>query len=308
MTLKLIHNKISMFKLILFLFIFSVIIYSPISNDKAFAAITLNWTAPTTNTDGSTLTDLAGYKIYYGNSSGNYTNSVNVGNASSYTFSSLNNGTYYFAATAYDTSGVESALSNEVAKTQSAVSDTTPPTVTSFTIPSSSSSLTISIASFSASDTVGVVGYMITESSTKPSSSANGWLSTAPTSYTVAASGAHTLYGYAKDAAGNVSSGKSATVTVTQSTVSTAVSTQIAVFRPSGGRWYILNSSNNTSSSRQWGANGDIPVPGDYDGIGKPEMAVFRPSNGVWYILNSSNNTSRSVQWGANRDIPVPGY
>jgi len=82
----------------------------------------------------------------------------------------------------------------------------------------------------------------------------------------------------------------------------------MAVFRPSNGVWYILNSSNNTSRSVQWGANGDIPVPGDYDGIGKPEMAVFRPSNGVWYILNSSNNTSRSVQWGANRDIPVPGY
>ena len=122
MTLKLIHNKISMFKLILSLFIFSVIIYSPILNDKAFAAITLNWTAPTTNTDGSTLTDLAGYKIYYGNSSGNYTSAVNVGNVNNYTFSSLSDGAYYFAATAYDTSGVESSLSNEVTKTQSSSS------------------------------------------------------------------------------------------------------------------------------------------------------------------------------------------
>jgi hypothetical protein len=59
--------------------------------------------------------DLAGYKIYYGTSSGNYSTSVDVGNTTEYTITGLNDGvTYYFAATAYDTSDNESDYSEEV--------------------------------------------------------------------------------------------------------------------------------------------------------------------------------------------------
>ena len=73
---------------------------------------TLSWTRPTTNTDGTPLTDLAGYRIYYGTSSGNYTQSINAGNVTTYTVSNLTAGTtYYFVATAYDTSGYESGYS-----------------------------------------------------------------------------------------------------------------------------------------------------------------------------------------------------
>ena len=78
---------------------------------------TLSWTAPTTYTDGSPLTDLAGYKIYYGPSSGNYIASLDIGNSTSYTINNLSTGTYYFAVTAYDASGYESTFSNEVSKT-----------------------------------------------------------------------------------------------------------------------------------------------------------------------------------------------
>jgi len=84
---------------------------------NAFSAVTLSWNAPNSNTDGTPLTDLSGYEIYYGTSSGNYAHSVNVGNVRSYTFANLSAGTYYFVATAYNTSGVESAYSNEVIKT-----------------------------------------------------------------------------------------------------------------------------------------------------------------------------------------------
>jgi hypothetical protein len=59
--------------------------------------------------------DLAGYKIYYGTSSGNYSSSVDVGDTTEYTVAGLNDGvTYYFAATAYDTSDNESDYSVEV--------------------------------------------------------------------------------------------------------------------------------------------------------------------------------------------------
>jgi len=77
-----------------------------------------SWTAPTKNTDGSNLTNLTGYKIYYGTSPGNYTQSVTVTGASttSYTLP-LSPGTYYFALTAVDSTGAESARTGELTKT-----------------------------------------------------------------------------------------------------------------------------------------------------------------------------------------------
>ncbi|MBZ0156183.1 MAG: fibronectin type III domain-containing protein, partial [Alphaproteobacteria bacterium] len=84
--------------------------------DAFSASAALSWDAPTTNTDGSPLTDLAGYKLYYGTSSGSYSQTINVGTTSSYTVTGLLGGTYYFAVTAYDSEGNESAYSNEVSK------------------------------------------------------------------------------------------------------------------------------------------------------------------------------------------------
>lgn len=85
--------------------------------DTAVGAATLAWTAPTTNADGSALTDLAGYKIYYGVVPGTYSTSIDVGGNTSYQISNLTAGrTYYFTVTAYSTSGGESDYSNEVSK------------------------------------------------------------------------------------------------------------------------------------------------------------------------------------------------
>jgi Fibronectin type III domain len=85
----------------------------------AFAGtITLAWDAPTTNTDGTPLTDLAGYKIYYGPTSGSYTNTLDVGNVTTSEVNDLTDGnTYYFTVSAYNSAGVESSFSNEVSKT-----------------------------------------------------------------------------------------------------------------------------------------------------------------------------------------------
>jgi hypothetical protein len=78
---------------------------------------TLTWDPPTTNADGTPLIELAGYKIYYGTLTRNYTKVINVGNITTYTIKNLTPDTYYFAVTAYDNSGNESGYSNEVSKT-----------------------------------------------------------------------------------------------------------------------------------------------------------------------------------------------
>ena len=80
---------------------------------------TLSWGAPTTNTDGSALTNLAGYRVYYGTSSTALTNSITVNciGITTYVISNLGSGKYYFAVMAYTKAGTESNLSNIVSRT-----------------------------------------------------------------------------------------------------------------------------------------------------------------------------------------------
>jgi hypothetical protein len=99
---------------------FSVAVTAPLTAPTVTTgSATLSWTAPTQNTDGSTMTDLAGYTVYYGTSPTTMTNKivVNGTSATSYTVGSLSSGTYYFGLTAFNTSGVESSLSNIGSKT-----------------------------------------------------------------------------------------------------------------------------------------------------------------------------------------------
>ena len=77
-------------------------------------SLMLSWAAPTTNEDGSPLSDLAGYKLYYGTQPGQYSNVVNVGDFTSAEIGELAAGTWYLAVTAYDIYGNESGFSNEI--------------------------------------------------------------------------------------------------------------------------------------------------------------------------------------------------
>ena len=85
----------------------------------ATGSATLSWAPPTQNTDGSALTDLAGFKIYWGPAAGTYPNSVTLNNPglSTYVVESLASGTYFFAASAVNASGAESALTTPASKT-----------------------------------------------------------------------------------------------------------------------------------------------------------------------------------------------
>lgn len=72
----------------------------------------LSWLAPTQNTDGSALTNLAGYRIYHGTNASSLSYAAQVGaSTTSYIYGSLASGTHYFAVSAYNAVGVESALS-----------------------------------------------------------------------------------------------------------------------------------------------------------------------------------------------------
>ena len=79
-------------------------------------AVTLAWTPPTENEDGSALTDLSGYKIHYGDSPKSYSETIAVNNPGLTTFviESLPIGTHYIAMTALNAAGAESDYSDEV--------------------------------------------------------------------------------------------------------------------------------------------------------------------------------------------------
>ena len=85
----------------------------------ATGSATLSWLPPTTNSDGSPLTNLAGYKIYWGNAPDSFPSSVTLDNPglTRYVVTDLVPGTWFFVATALNGAGVESAFSSPVSGT-----------------------------------------------------------------------------------------------------------------------------------------------------------------------------------------------
>ncbi len=82
--------------------------------------------------------------------------------------------------------------------------------------------------------------------------------------------------------------------------------TDLAVFRPSEGNWY-LNKSTAASTTVPWGLSTDTIVPQDFDGDGRADVAVYRPgSQSFFYILNSNTGTISSYPFGTTGDVPEP--
>jgi Putative Ig domain len=81
--------------------------------------VTLSWVPPTRNVDGTLLTDLTGYKVFYGKASGQYPYSVSIGSASvtSVVIEDLAAATWYFAIKAVTGSGTQSDFSTQISKT-----------------------------------------------------------------------------------------------------------------------------------------------------------------------------------------------
>ena len=87
-------------------------------NNSTVADIKLSWVAPAEREDNSSisLTEIAGYQVFYGQTQGQYPNSISIndGTAVGYTFTDFPAGTYYFVVTTVDTEGRESQFSSEV--------------------------------------------------------------------------------------------------------------------------------------------------------------------------------------------------
>ncbi|MDQ5986561.1 MAG: hypothetical protein CSYNP_02291 [Syntrophus sp. SKADARSKE-3] len=180
----------------------------------------------------------------------------------SYTFTSAGSKTLY--AWAKDAAGnVSASLSATVAITLPVQPDTTPPVITAFTIPATSSSLTVPITFFTATDNVGVTGYMVSETTAAPAPTATGWTAVPPASYTFASTGSKILYAWAKDAAGNISASKNASVTIValagpvnlspaagSTNVSLTPTLQISTVFP--------DPNGNTQKSTNWQIAGDV--------------------------------------------------
>ena len=82
--------------------------------------------------------------------------------------------------------------------------------------------------------------------------------------------------------------------------------TDIALYRPSTGDWYVINSSSGQSGQFHFGTSGDTPASADFDGDGRADYALWRNSDHTFYIIQSSNGANLSVSFGSSGDKPVP--
>ncbi len=81
--------------------------------------------------------------------------------------------------------------------------------------------------------------------------------------------------------------------------------TDISIYRPTVGEWWINRSSSGQTVAAQFGSSTDKPVPSDFTGDGKTDIAFWRSSTGEWFILRSEDGTFLSFPFGASDDIPV---
>lgn len=132
--------------------------------------------------------------------------------STSYSFLFGTSGAKKLYAWVKDTSGKIS-----VSTSATFVLDSQVPTVSGFVTPPIVPTTTVPVTSITATDNIGVTGYLITQTYTKPSITDSGWTTTAPVSFTAAGNGFQLMWAWARDAAGNISNTRSATTYVDNS-------------------------------------------------------------------------------------------
>ncbi len=86
-----------------------------------------------------------------------------------------------------------------------------------------------------------------------------------------------------------------------------SAASDLFIFRPASGAWFIRETGSAVTSSLGFGAPGDIPVLMDIDGDSLADLGVFRPQTGAWFVRRRADGIVVSFGWGAPGDIPVPG-
>ena len=227
------------------------------------ATITLAWDA---NPPGT----VTGYRLYWGTVSGQYTQSIDVGNTTTAIMTPTTpNRIYYFVVRAYNSSGTSNP-SGEIAAWYGATWRT--PSLTR-------------MGDFDGDGRSDAMVYRGTSGQWLVSKSAGGTLVTP----------------WGAPALGDVP---------VPSDYDGDGKTDIGVYRGSTGQWFINQSRDGGRMFPWGApALRDLPVPDDYDGDGRADLAVFRRQTGEWLILKSSTGLLRKVVWGAagDGDMPVPG-
>ncbi|RMH35376.1 MAG: fibronectin type III domain-containing protein, partial [Nitrospirae bacterium] len=248
---------------------------------------TLTW-------DPNTESDLAGYNVYQGTSSGIYGPPINVGNTTTYTVTGLQDGQqYFFAVTAYDTSGNESGPSNEVSKTIAPPPpDTLAPSVT-LTSPADGTTLSgITTLSATATDNIAVSkvqfqldGTIIAGSDDTTAPYTFSWNTNGTTN------GVHTLSAIAHDAAGNTTTSTAVTVTVDNSSSGSLLITNLTA--ASGAAYEVVDQG---------------LVPGALAYIDRSYTYTTIPASmqGVTYIKTANNDKSRIDPTFLSFDVNQP--
>jgi len=247
-------------KLFLLALLASAILCMGFATNSQAANVNLSWSP---NSDA----DLAGYNLYYGTASRTYGTRVNVGIVSSYTLTGLNAGTYYFAVTAYDSSGNESGFSNEASLAISSAPDTTAPLVSGVGASSlASSGATISWTTNEASDT------QVEYGTTTAYGSSSTLVSSLVTSHSTTLSGLQSskVYHYrvkSRDAATNL--GVSADVTFTTVAAGTGL---VAAYGFNEGNGTMVsdgsgNSNTGATSGPTWSTQGKFGGALSFDGV-----------------------------------------
>ena len=225
-----------------FLVFMSVLLPPEISHSEQ---VTLSWDAPTTYTDGTSLTDyFGGYKVYYGTSSGNYPNVTDVGDVTAYTVSNLPAGNYYFAVTTYDKFGNESDYSNEVVLNAPLVSTVTYP-VNGAAIKAASYVIQGTASQGTSKVEVGITGSGGT--SWYPATGTASWTY----SWSPASDGNYAVTSRATDASGNVEvPGAGISVAIDRTTPSSAVTAPAAssAINRSSPNYYIVGTATDAGS------------------------------------------------------------
>ncbi len=269
---------------------FLLIPFLPLSNVHS-AQVTLAW-------DPNTEPDLAGYRVHYGTASRSYQAHLDAGLNTTYTVSNLpDGGSYFFAVTAYDSSGNESAYSGEVsysalpAKHHFDYDGDKTTEVSAYHLPTNQFLIdylgSLGTYGWGGSDSFPLVWDYNGDGKSEISIyhiPSNRWF----------------VKGYPGEIAAQFGSGGEDSVPVPGDYDGNGVM-QMAYYHSPTNRWHVFGRDPVVLG---WGGAACIPLPGDYDGDGKTDMMIYHLPTNQWLMYGVGN--LGQFGWGGTDSIPAP--